>query len=269
MKKSASGLISGVVMAWLIQNHATAANTTRLQVGYNIGAYAGYNPSDYIIALHGPYNGEVYDTAFNVSYASGQPLPNGYNCSFTSFCMDVKADLIPNAYWKAIANSGVDTAQLGYSLGISSLNRAANLYNAYVNTVNFGSQSGEINGGALQLAIWDVLYGNNLTSVNDPSSLFYATAVGSETAAAIAQANAFLNSSANNPNSIYQTTFWEVTDANGNPFPTSNQDLIGPGMATGFVPEPGTYAAAGVAGLYVIINFCRSAERKRRAYIIL
>src|SRR5208283_4993978 len=124
------------------------------------------------------------------------------------------------------AYSRVDTTQLGYSLGISSLNRAANLYNAYVNTVNFSSQRGEINGGALQLAIWDVLYGNNMTSVGDSSSLFYATAVGSESAAAIAQANAFLDSSANNPNSVHQTTFWEATDANGNPFPTSNQDLI-------------------------------------------
>jgi hypothetical protein len=273
MKKSVSGLIGGAVMALLIQNHASADDTTRLQVDYNIGDYHGYNASDYIVDLHGPYhcsyNEETYATAFDVNYVSGQPLPDGNNSSFVSFCMYVKADLVPTGYWKAMACSDVDTSQLGYSFGISSLNRAANLYNAYVNTVNFGSQSGEINGGALQLAIWDVLNGNNVTSISDRSSLFYVTKVGRESAAVIAQANAFLDSSANNPNSIYQATFWEVTDAHGNPFPTSNQDLIGPDsmdLSLSFVPEPGTYVAAGIAGLYVIIaGFRRLAARKQRA----
>lgn len=253
MTKNRSGLIGGLTMALMIQHHAIASNTTQLQVGYNIGNYTGYNVNDYIVDLHGPFNGEVYDTAFSVSYVSGQSLPNGYSSPFTSFCMYLNAELIPNAYWRATAFSGVDTSQLGYSFGISSLNRAANLYNAYVNTVNFNSQSGEINGGALQLAIWNVLNGSDMTAIDDSSSLFYVTAVGNESAAAIAQANAFLNSAANNPNSYYQTTFWEATDANGNPYPTSNQDLIGPEMATGFVPEPGTCVAAGMAGLYVIL----------------
>ena len=272
MKKSVSGLISGVVMALLIQNHASADDTTQLQVDYNIGAYAGYNARDYVVDLHGPYHcsyGETYATAFDVNYVSGQPLPNGNNNPFISFCMYVKADLIPTGYWEAMACSDVDTCQLGYSFGISSLNRAANLYSAYVNTVSFGSQSGEINGGALQLAIWDVLHGNNMTSVSDRSSSFYVTAVGRESAAVIAQANAFLDSSANNPDSIYQATFWEVTDAHGNPFPTSNQDLIGLNPMDprcGFIPEPGTYAAAGIAGFYVIIaGFRRLIARKQRA----
>ena len=252
-------------MALLIQNRASGANTTQLQVGYNIGAYADYSAADYIVNLHGPYNGEVYDTAFAVSYVSGQSLPNGYNNPFTSFCMYINADLVPSDYWRAIAYSGVNTSQLGYSFGTASLYRAVNLYNAYVGTVNFASQSGEINGGALQLAIWDVLYGNNVTSVNDPSSQFFVTPVGNESAAAIAQANAFLNSSANNSGLVYQSTFWESTDASGNPLPTSNQDLIGPEMATGFVPEPGTCAAAAIAGLYAIIGLGRSAARKLRA----
>jgi hypothetical protein len=204
-----------------------------------------------------------------VSYAGGQPLPNGSDRSFISFCMDVKTALIPDAGWKAIASSEVNTGPLGYSFGSASLNRAVNLYNTYVNTVNFSSQNGEINGGALQLAIWDVLYGNNLTSVNRKFSSFYVTAVGRESAAAIAQANRFLNSSANNPNSIYQSTFWEATDARGNPCPASNQSLIGPGACTGFAPEPGTYAAAGAAGLYLIIGSGWSFAKKRRGKIFL
>lgn len=272
MKRSVSGLISGVVLALLIQNHASADDTTQLQVDYNIGAYAGYNEKDYIVDLHGPYhcsyNEETYATAFDVNYVGGQPLPNGSSNPFISFCMYVKADLIPTGYWKAMACSDVDTCQLGYSFGTSSLNRAANLYSAYVNTVNFSSQSGEINGGALQLAIWDVLNGNNMTSISDRSSSFYVTAVGRESAAIIAQANTFLDSSANNPNSIYQATFWEVTDAHGNPFPTSNQDLIGPDPMDprfSFVPEPGTYVVAGLAGFYVIIAGSRRfTARKQR-----
>ena len=257
------------MVALLIQYHAIAADTTQLHVGYNIGNYTGYNANDYIVDLHGPYDGEVFDTAFSVSYVSGQPLPDTYSYSdpFTSFCMNVKADLAPDADWRAIAYSLVNTGQMGYT-GMPGLNRAANLYNAYVNTVNFNSQAGEINGGALQLAIWDVLYGGDLTSVSDASSTFYATAVGSQSAAAIAQANAFLNSPFNDPNSYYLTTFWEATDASGNPTLASNQSLIGLDPPCGSVPEPGTYAAAGVAGLYglcVIVAGCYRSAAGRRA----
>ncbi|MGO8763546.1 MAG: hypothetical protein ACLQSR_00240 [Limisphaerales bacterium] len=269
MNKYAFNLIIAGATAWSIQDHAVAADTTQLQVDYNIGSYTGYNANDYIVDLHGPYNGEVYDSAFSVSYVSGEPIPGNYTDPFTSFCMDVTADLVPNADWKAIAYSEVNTAQLGYSDGSSSLNRAVNLFNAYVNTVNFDSQAGEINGGALQLAIWDVLFGNDLASVNNSSSSFYATTVGAESSAAIAQANVFLDSSANNANQVYLTTYWEPTDANGNPTPTSNQGLIGldpPYLVPpqGEVPELGTgmaAVAAGLYGIYMMTGFCRPNGR--------
>ena len=271
MTRNTGSFIGGMIIALLIQNHALAADTTQLHVGYNLGNYAGYNANDYIVDLHGPYNGEVYDTAFSVSYVSGQPLPDTYSYTdpFTSFCMNAEADLVPDADWKAIAFSSIGAAQMaqmGYSSGTSGLNRAVNLYNAYVSTVNFNSQAGEINGGALQLAIWNVLYGSDSTSVSDPSSTFYATTVGRESAAAIAEANAFLDSPYNNPNQNYLTTFWEATDASGNPTLASNQSLIGLDPPDVVVPEPGTGAAAGAAGLYcfyvIMAGLRRSAARK-------
>ena len=184
MKKSVSGLIGGAVMALLIQNHASADDATRLQVDYNIGDYHGYNASDYIVDLHGslPLFLQRRDICHGIRcelcrWATASRWKQQLICQLLYVC---KSGFVPTGYWKAMACSDVNTSQLGYSFGISSLNRAANLYNAYVNTVNFGSQSGEINGGALQLAIWDVLNGNNMTSISDRSSLFCVSAVGRE-----------------------------------------------------------------------------------------
>ena len=197
-----------------LSNYTEAANTTQLSVGYD-------NSSDYYVHINYTLNGQsdsayAVDTAFNVSYVSGQPLPNGYTSPFTSFCMYIGADLIANN-WTAVPFSTVNTAQLGYSA--TGLDRAANLYNAYANQVNFSSASGELAGGALQLAIWDVLYGSDLGRVDDQGSAFYVNTSlgnGGQIGSAISLANQFLGSSANNPNPYYQSTFFEATDASGN-----------------------------------------------------
>lgn len=263
MKKSLSLLISGVVVVLLVESCASA-QTTQLQVGYNLN-------SDYIVDLHGGgyTGGAVYDTAFNVSYQGGQPLPNGYSSPFVSFCMFINADLVPNSSWLAAPFSSVNINQLGY-FDATSLNRAANLYNAYVGTVNsagFSSAGGQLYGGALQLAIWDVLYSNDPNHVDDAAASFYVTSGGNTGSQnAISLADAWLQSAANSPLPFYQSTFWESTDGSGNLDPTANQDLIGPQMSTGFVPEPGTFAAAGMAGFYAMLaGFCRSVARKQHA----
>jgi len=138
------------------------------------------------------------------------------------------------------------------------LQSAASLYNAYVGNVgalNGGvfTGGGSINGtfysgaqwsAALQLAIWQTLYGKSFSD----------SGVDSTVTSLEAQ---ILASSYNFPNPNITGTFWDASN------PVANQDLIGPELETGFAPEPATYGA--FAGFGMLVIFLRSQRRRKMA----
>lgn len=195
---------------------------------------------------------------------AGNPASRGD--SFTAFSLDVHPDLKTEGYWTPKNLAEVRPLQEGY-FAPDRLYRAANLYDAFAEQANSTSKSGLIAGGALQLAIWDVLYGSDVRHVNGRSSNFYVTEKGKYSNQLIAKANYFLRQQANNENPNFSPAFWMATDANGCTY--ENQDLMGPALSSCFVPEPGTAWCAVAAASYLVF-FLRRASLpllKRRAIL--
>jgi hypothetical protein len=213
-------------------------------------------------------NGEdVYISAFQATYAGGAPLPYPTSNPFNTFCVDILPVLVN-------ANNGISSAWTPESFAVATpspnssgqtipyvaggLQTAASLYNAYIGNVgglsgghfagggviNGNFYSGEQWSAALQLAIWQVLYGTSFSDAGvDPT----VTSLEGQ----------ILAGPYNFPNPNITGTFW---DASG---PVANQDLIGPELQTGFVPEPGTYGA--FAGVGLLVVFLRGQVRRKMA----
>lgn len=160
--------------------------------------------------------------------------------------MDISPVLQSPNYWEAQtfaqASGSGGTGNNIVPFVSGGLQKAASIYNAYVSTVDISSPSGQLNGAALQVAIWSALYGSSFLLTTDGSgpSLVPVTTLVTQ----------MLTTSVN-PN--LTSTYWNAVDSSGNPIP--NQDLIGPQFETGFVPEPGTYAVAAsvCAGLGLLV----------------
>jgi len=204
----------------------------------------------------------VYDTAFNATVVGGDPLPAGTpDPSFYTFCLDISANLIPNAWWNSEAFPAGNNGN-NIPWATDGIYRAASLYNAYVNQVTFNSGTGKEEGAALQLAIWDVLYGAaggdgtwNVTqqTSSGAGNAFY---VSQADPSVVVLANSMLNSANNRASDSLQYNFWEATDSSGHPI--ENQDLISPPLpppTAGFVPESGT-GAAGVIAVLAVLSGC-------------
>lgn len=194
-----------------------------------------------IVTVAGQLSEDVYLTPFQATYVSGDPLPFPTSNPFNTFCVDVSPILNQNGTWTAgtfpLGNNG-NTIQ--YVPG--GIQQAAGIYNAFVGNVSISTAGGQLWGAALQAAIWQDLYG----------SAFSLTSDGHDISAVQTLETSILTSGANVANPNLTSTFWNATD------PAFNQDLIGPPMETGFVPEPGTYAAAAsVCALLGIVGIRR------------
>jgi len=210
---------------------------------------------------------DVYISAFQATYAGGAPLPYPTSNPFNTFCVDILPELvnwnnnIPNGWTPepfSSASPSPNSAGQTIPYVAGGLQTAASLYNAYIGNVgalNSGvfTGGGLINGtfysgtqwsAALQLAIWQVLYG---TSFSDSGVDATVTSLESQ----------ILASPYNFPNPNITGTFWDASN------PVANQDLIGPELETGFVPEPGIYGAFAGAGLMVV--FLGSQVRRKMA----
>ena len=193
-------------------------------------------------------------TAFQATHVGGDPLPAGYPSTFTAFCLDVRYRLAEPAYWQPgnfpPVNEG--TPPVWESGGIF---RAASLYNAFAPSVDFGTAAGRLQGAALQLAIWEVLYetaGNYSLTLNNGDG--FSLLLGSSTLRALAES--MLASPANVVNTDLVSTFWDAKLNGNGQVVDRNQDLIGPAI---LLPEPGTY----VAGALLILPFLISTIRKK------
>jgi hypothetical protein len=192
----------------------------------------------------GANNRNVFLTAFLARQIGGDPLPSGTSNPFYTFCLDPAPTLIPSDWWKSetFANAGAGNT-VPYQPG--GIQRAASLYNAYVGGVSFSTVAGKRQGAALQLAIWNVLFDSNPKVLGGGTGFQVAGA----NSAVTTLANQMLASAFNFANPNLTSTFWDATDANGNPI--FNQDLIGP--QTAVVPEPGTYGAMASAVGYLCV----------------
>jgi len=193
-------------------------------------------------------------TALQASWVGGDPLPSGYPSTFTTFCLDIRYGLSEPAYWQSgnFPQSNNGSPPVWQADGIY---RAASLYNTFAPLVNFNTAAGKLQGAALQLAIWEVLYETSSSySLAENYGDGFSMTLGSPTLRALAET--MLASSANAVNHNLNSTFWDAKlDSDGHPL-NKNQDLIGPAI---LLPEPGTY----VAGALLILPFLVSTIRKK------
>jgi hypothetical protein len=245
--KTSKDWLATAVVGMLVAGSANAA-LTQLQITYDT-SYTG------AITGGGANNENVYLTAFSATRIGGDPLPSPTPNPFFTFCLDIAPVLIPTDWWKSetFANAGAGNT-VAYQAG--GIQRAASLYNAYVGDVNFLTGSGKQESAALQLAIWNVLYDTDTTVLGGAGFQVAGADSGVTTLA-----DQMLSSVNNAENPNLTSTFWNATDSNGNPI--FNQDLIGPQMETGMVPEPGTYAAA--ASTCAFLSFLGMRRKQTRS----
>ena len=196
-------------------------------------------------------------TAFKATRMGGDLLPPPTSDPFYTFCMDIAPTLIGSDWWKSgtfpLAGNANGNSAPYVNGGVQ---RAASLYKAYVGGVDFSDVSHKREGAALQLAIWEVLYENGPYDVTSGTGFSIASA---SDALITARANVMLGSAANFADYNLTSTFWNATDSNGESI--LNQDLIGPQLPTGFVPEPGTCMAAASVFAYLAAFGIRRARR--------
>ena len=234
------------------------AALTRLDVTYC---------TDYSVDVSlGHHSETVYASAITASYMPGShngsqsdPLL-GY-CSFTAFSLDLRYDLISESYWQSEAlpanNDNAPPEHQSPVWNPGGIYRAASLYDAYVGQVNSSTAEGRLAGAALQLAIWDVLYGDAKAVNHDDSGFFIGTGKsgGRSESELVLEANAMLASAANTENPNSRDIFWDaVLGPNGRQPLSHNQDLLGPAFPTSVVPEPSTCLAAGGAMAYFLVT---------------
>lgn len=255
--------LKGLILLWAIAAASLApivgqAALTQLDITYC---------ADYSVDVSISHHSEtVYASALTASYMPGarngpqsDPLPGP--SSFTAFSLDVRYHLISESYWQSETlpanNDNPPPEHQSPAWKPGGIYRAASLYDAYVGQVNSSTAEGRLTGAALQLAIWDVLYGDAKAVNHDDSGFFIETGKGggrSESELVLA-ANAMLASAANveNPNS--RDTFWDaVLGPNGRQPLSHNQDLLGPTFSTSVVPESSTVYAAGGAMAYFLLT---------------
>lgn len=261
------GSLKSIVAASCALVASAEAGVSYLQTSY----YGGYTGT--VIAQGSSHY--TYLTAISADLTNGDPLPPNHSDPFITFCLDVNNNL-GSGWWKSggFGDVALTSQSIPAQRQAGSLYRAANLYSTYAsgvlgafsNVSSAARTAARIEGAALQLAIWEVLYEPN---ANPNSTLAYnvlnegsvnggfrSTGVNSTVAT---RANQML-ATASVANFNLDTTFWNaVTSASGTTS-RSSQDLIGPFAP---VPEPGTYFAAVLLGLPILLKGARQLRQRQ------
>jgi hypothetical protein len=238
-----SNILLAVVGAGILMELSANA-ATEFSIGYDT-AYQGN------VAVTGVWGPEdVYLTPFQATYQAGDSLPIGTTNPFYTFCVDISPNLVTPGWWQATTfpSDAHNGNTIPYVTG--GIEHAASIYNAFVGGVDISTAQGELNGAALQVAIWQDLYGSAFSFTSDGHDAEYN--------AVVAQEAVILASSANTSPAYYTSTFWNATD------PAVNQDLIGPQFENGvFVPEPAAYTFA--ASVCALLGFRRFRQVRQSA----
>lgn len=234
--------------------YATEAGLTQFDISYHT-TYTG--------VVHSAAGAEnVYLTAFKATRIGGDPLPASHADPFTTFCLDIRYNLSDQAYWgsgsfPSGSNGGVGTP----NWTTDGIYRAASLYKGYASSVN-DTATGILNGAALQIAIWEVLYETENGPYSVTSGTGFRVDANGGNSAVLAAANSMLASAWNVVDSSITTTFWNATlDKNGSPL-AGNQDLIGPFAPA---PEPTSFLAASL----LLVPFLANAVRRKRKNLLV
>ena len=226
------------------------AGVTTLSINYN---YSVGNES----VRQGNTVHHTIATAFVATRTGGALLPTGHPDPFLTFCLSIEGNLASGQNW---TSGGFGDPLASDSLRqTDSLYRAANLYSHYaagVLSLGLGTHAGRVEGAALQLAIWEVLYEPNPSDVASAYNVLTSAtpttgfAVVSGVAAVNTRANQILASPWSAIDYNIETTFWNSQ--------AGNQDLIGPLTGTSVaVPEPATM----IAGALLLLPFGASTVR--------
>ena len=239
------GVCVGAV-ASLVAVHCANAALTRL----NLNSY-----NDFGLTLHYQSQGggqtslRARASALDATYQKGDALPFG-GSSFIGFSLSIPELHSHSGLFDSQNDSSLDSELPNLRLNSEGLLRAASLYEHFATGISYahGRWTGKEEGAALQLAIWDVLYGDG-SAVNNPRSAFY---VSGADLLLVARANQMLSSSANQAQPNPNVTFWNERPPGHNHESHGRAEfddvLIGPSLSA--IPEAGTYFAGVMALLY-------------------
>ena len=249
--------------SWILGAALIVAAQGTSQAGlsqFNIFYYGGYGEN---LTVQGVAHSTLA-TAFAADWVGGAALPPNHSDPFVTFCLDINAN-IANGSWQSGGYADVSlTSQSSPAIRqAGSLYRVANLYATFAGGImpvggnwSLATTAQKIEGGALQLAIWEVLYEpvangyNVLTTVG--STGLNVTSVNS---AISTRANQML-AAASSQNLSLTSTFWNAVNADGSR--RNSQDLVGPFAP---VPESGTFIAGGL----LLLPFLASTLRRKFA----
>lgn len=197
-------------------------------------------------------------TAFSATWRGGDALPDGHSIPFLTFCLDMNKS-ITSGWWQSGAfDDPVLTAQSSPAIRQpNSLYRAANLYNHFSAGImnSDGTWANKLDGAALQLSIWEVLYETDSGFDVYTGEGFKVT---KGTSAVMDRANQMLHSDYSAISDVYQGTFWNAVTQDG--LSRSSQDLIGPST---IVPEPSSTAVTCFLTIPILLNVWRHHRRNK------
>jgi hypothetical protein len=211
--------------------------------------YVSENTSQIVDMHSSPHTGDVYAGTFAISAVTGDlvgVIPN----SFTSYCIDLNTPFV----------SGTLNAEAsfisGWTMPSGNSSPTAGDEAAYLYLTDAAGATTLDQQAALQIAIWDVLYGNDLASVTDSSSSFYVTddttyLNATDFGIIVTDADNYLAGIPGDTSAYGSSAFWlQLTDPN-------NDNAAVQGLIAPLVPEPGTMLLLGTGLLAV------AAMRKR------
>lgn len=279
-------LKTNVKIETFIKNIKKACSVIAGIAAVSAGVSANAGVSYFNVSWYTDFKGKIsaqgnssttYLTAISADWkniSGSAPLPPNHGDPFVTFCLDFN-NTLASGWWKS--GGFADTALNGQSSPAvrqnNSLFRAANLYSQYANGVlgafnssnSAARQAARIEGAALQLAIWEVLYEPN---PSDTTAAYNVLSEGAKNKGfVVTSANSAITTRANQMLSAasvadfgLENTFWNaVTDSSGMNS-RSSQDLIGPFAP---VPEPSTYFAGALLCLPVLVNAIRARKRQQ------
>ena len=243
------GLVATAVLMSFGLGPAKAALTT-IDVSY----YRNYPVVAFVHGIPESTYASVFGARIETGTSTGRPggsIPT--DPEFPAFLLEFPNRIAPRAHYSEELLAEAQNSDRGAHWNENGIFSVASLYQAFARGANRSTAAGRLEGAALQVAIWDVLYGDGRRVDNSRSS--FSVLASREL---VARANAMLSSPANHPDPSLKGTFWRFEPDHSSASCWQDwrdfQDLFGGSLSSIVaVPEPGTYCVAAAAGLYLLM----------------